>query len=227
LPDIRNNKSYKIIKLEMGATDRCWMQENLTIAGLTLTAADSNVASNFAIPAVTTTAPANSYAPTNPAYNNTAPYNADPYGYLYNWATAIAYSSAHYGGSTSQNVTGNAAYSICPKGWRLPVGGTNAATNEFILTNLNSFGGKANNDSDAGALAGWTNATTGFAAVYAGDFTNGAFLRQGTDTGFWSASSSNSSGYGYNLELSTGNYVGPQYAPPKTSGYSIRCVFGG
>jgi uncharacterized protein (TIGR02145 family) len=208
------------------------MQENLKIAGRTLTPANSNVTSNFTLPAVATTAPANNFSVTNPAYSNTSPYNADPYGYLYNWATAIAYSTTQYGtgsNNTSQDIVGNASYSICPKGWRLPVGGAHTSgsttgTNEFALVGVNSFGGTGMNQNNSTLSLKWRSAAA-FAIVYNGDFANGAFSLQGTDTGFWSASSGNPD-YGSSFEIN-GTYVGPQYTPPKTSGYSIRCIFGG
>jgi uncharacterized protein (TIGR02145 family) len=198
LTDIRNNKTYHIIRLKMsadGSNDRCWMQENLAIAGMTITSENSNVTTDFTIPALTPTViipNSGDYVPNNPVYYDAPPYNAAPYGYLYTWPTAIAYSTAQYGTGSNNNSqdinSGNAAYSICPKGWRLPTGGTDKNTNEFSLVDIHSYGGTGvNRYNDVTVRNRWI-APAGFAAVYAGHIYFSQFLYRGTVAQFWSAS---------------------------------------
>jgi uncharacterized protein (TIGR02145 family) len=242
LTDTRDNKVYNIIKLKMGATNdiaKCWMQQNLALENKTLTPADSNVDSSFTLGTVQTTSPANNYNITNPAYRpdstckdgagtSIACFSA---GYLYNWATAIAYSNAHYTGSDSQVLTtGNAQYSICPKGWRLPIGGTytsgSTTGNEFALVDVYSYSGTGYNRTDATALAKWINAS-GFAADYAGNFLGGSFSGQGSITQFWSSSVSSGTNAYYLGLNSVNSFVNPQNSNVKNYGFSVRCVFGG
>ena len=47
-------------------------------------------------------------------------------GAYYNWYTATA------GSGTYSTTSGDAPYSICPKGWKLPRGGTDRATSDLI-----------------------------------------------------------------------------------------------
>jgi uncharacterized protein (TIGR02145 family) len=203
LVDRRDNKPYNIIKLKMGATDsiaKCWMQQNLALENKTLTSADSNVNSNFTLGTVQTTAPASVETVVSPAYKPTSDCRkidgtgslvyvaCSSAGYLYNWAAAVAYSNTHYGGSNSQILTsGNAQYSICPKNWRLPIGGASNSVNEFSLVDRYSYGGTGNNQANATVLAGWAN-PAGFAVIYAGTFDSSAFQNQGNAAYFWSSS---------------------------------------
>ena len=90
------------------------MTQNLRLTGSRkLTSADSNVSSDWTLPA------ANSSFPTpcmDAAYSMNSG-NAS-YGYYYNWYAATA------GTGTCSMSSGNATASICPKGWRLPTGGS-------------------------------------------------------------------------------------------------------
>ena len=105
LTDTRDNNTYTISKLADG---RCWMTQNLRIAGKTLTPADSDVTTNYTIPASSISG-FNSYDTSN-AY-------VDSDGGFYTWYTATA------GTGTYSMSSGNTTVSICPKGWRLPTGG--------------------------------------------------------------------------------------------------------
>jgi uncharacterized protein (TIGR02145 family) len=244
LTDTRNDKSYKIIKLKMGPTNdiaKCWMQENLSIAGTTITPDDSNVASNLDIPAVVTTVPASTYYVTNPAYKpdnsckNGAGQNiaCSTAGYLYNWATAIAYSSAHYPNTNSaQDINYNAAYSICPKGWRLPIAGDNVDTNEFSLVDRHSYGGTGQNVESAAQRNKWE-ASGGFAVVYAGAiFSNGStFSDQGSYAYVTSATANPAdlTGSGINAfaaRNTSENLLYPNAGTGKLHQFSLRCIFG-
>ena len=105
LVDTRDNNTYTVSKLADG---KCWMTQNLRIAGKTLTPADSDVTTNYTIPASSISG-FNSYDTSN-AY-------VDSDGGFYTWYTATA------GTGTYSMSSGNTTVSICPKGWRLPTGG--------------------------------------------------------------------------------------------------------
>ena len=118
LTDTRDNNTYTVSKLADG---KCWMTQNLRIINKTLTPADSDVTSNYTIPA-SSRSDFNSYDTSN-AY-------VDSDGGFYTWYTATAGT-----GTQSLSTQGyNTSVSICPKGWRLPTGGDNG---EFKILDSN------------------------------------------------------------------------------------------
>ena len=119
LTDTRDNNTYTVSKLADG---KCWMTQNLRIAGKTITPADSNVTANYTIPASSISG-FSSYDTSN-AY-------VDSYGGLYTWYTATA------GTGTQAMSSGNTSASICPKGWRLPTSG-NSGEFQALYNNYNS-----------------------------------------------------------------------------------------
>ena len=123
LTDTRDNNTYTVSKLADG---RCWMTQNLRIAGRTITPADSNVTSSYAIPA-------SSDSGYSGANDHTASVYVNSDGGFYTWAAA----TAGTGNATISTDGQNAPASICPKGWRLPTGGS---TGEFraLYNNYNS-----------------------------------------------------------------------------------------
>ena len=105
LTDTRDNNTYTVSKLADG---KCWMTQNLRIAGKAITPLDSDVTTNYTIPASSISG-FSSYDTSN-AY-------VDSDGGFYTWYTATA-------GTGAQSMSsGNTSVSICPKGWRLPTGG--------------------------------------------------------------------------------------------------------
>ena len=109
LVDTRDNNTYTVSKLADG---RCWMTQNLRIAGKTLTPADSDVTTDYTIPASSLSGFI-SYDTSN-AY-------VDSDGGFYTWYTATAGTGTQALSTDGQNTT----VSICPKGWRLPTSGNN------------------------------------------------------------------------------------------------------
>ena len=107
LRDIRDDNTYTVTKLKDG---RCWMTQSLRIAGKTLTSADSDVTSNYTIPA--------SSGSGFGTYDTSSVY-VDSDGGLYTWYAATAGTGTKALSTQGQNTT----VSICPKGWRLPTGG--------------------------------------------------------------------------------------------------------
>ena len=107
LRDIRDGNTYTVAKLKDG---KCWMTQNLRIINKTITPADSDVTSNYTIPASSI----NGFSS-----NNTSNAYVDNDGGLYTWYTATAGTGTQSMSTQGQNTT----VSICPKGWRLPTSG--------------------------------------------------------------------------------------------------------
>ena len=105
LTDTRDNNTYTVSKLADG---KCWMTQNLRIINKTITPADSDVISNYTIPASSIS------GFDSGAYEASNVY-LDSDGGLYKWYTATAGTGTYY--------MSNTTVSICPKGWRLPTGG--------------------------------------------------------------------------------------------------------
>lgn len=112
LSDTRDSNTYVVRKLADG---NCWMSQNLRLVGSrTLTSANSDVTSNFTLPASAGGVWASS-TPTETEIDTAHVYYANntTYGAYYNYYTATA------GTGTYSKTSGNATSSICPKGWRL------------------------------------------------------------------------------------------------------------
>ena len=132
LVDVRDGNIYTVAKLKDG---KCWMTENLRLVNKTLTSVDSDVVSNFTVPASNLNV-INTYdTPTvlpMAYFNSSRPQD----GAYYNWFTATA-------GTGGRNISegSDAPSSICPSGWRLSQGGNRSE----YLTLLNSYDGNVAN----------------------------------------------------------------------------------
>ncbi len=121
LVDKRDSRSYTVAKI--GNT--IWMTKNLDLpGGTTLTAADSNVTSNYTLPASSNSG--RSFSNNDLAYvynsNSTTCRSGSPCYSYYSYVAATAGTNPRSGEATSD---------ICPKGWRLP---TNAELTALINT---------------------------------------------------------------------------------------------
>ncbi|MBQ9016848.1 InlB B-repeat-containing protein, partial [Candidatus Saccharibacteria bacterium] len=198
LRDSRDDNDYVVKKLADG---KCWMVENLRLVGSrTLTSSDSNVSSDFALTASTapTWCTTNSsdcddrslvyYVSSEASDSSKSSY----YGALYNWYAATAGTGKY---ATS---SGNASSSICPKGWRLPTGGSSG---EFAALDK-AWGGTGANRSGANTYSTFTGAYTssnngGFGLA---GYIYGSLFRVGS-YGFYWASAAYSSNYAYGMGL--------------------------
>lgn len=125
--DSRDNATYTVAKLKDGL---CWMTQNLAIgsnsATMTLTTADSDVASNFTLPKGTnvkgTSDDTSETGGWNAGQNNTKRIwistEGKDYGGYYSWYAATAGEGT--GGTHGMASGKNTQHSICPRGWRLP-----------------------------------------------------------------------------------------------------------
>ena len=212
-------RTYRIAKL---ADNKCWMLDNLklgsTTGTTTLTSADSNVSSNFILPQVQTGGSASYDTPTvsGPVPGDTGT-GATNYGYLYNWSAATA-------GETQASITsGNAAHSICAKGWRLPVGGAyNSGVGDFADldrafggTGMPAWSGETN-------IAQWQHAGP-FRGVFAG-YWRGGFGDQGSYGYLWSSSANPDWSDGAFYAYFGADEVYPGVNGDRLGGIGVRCL---
>ena len=256
LTDQRDNNTYAIAKLADG---KCWMIENLRLESTAEHNSDGTLAqgynSSFAGLANVESADfsdsttANSLYSTDgstdktisgsyqgyrfPRYNNTntsvrassptantgAMYS---YGNYYTWHAAIAdttyYSSGDHGTT-----------SLCPTGWRLPIGNQSTATNSFGALSV-AIGGP-----EGGATANSSSTPTGTVMsktfrsypnnfLYSGNFATSSTNDRGSYGHYWSSTVGGYGGYSsYYLRLYS-SYVGPNYYSDKYYGLSVRCT---
>ena len=191
LTDTRDNNTYTVSKLADG---KCWMTQNLRIAGKTLTPADSDVTSNYTIPA--------SNLSGFDTYSDSRAYvNSD--GGFYNLYTATAGTGTYSLSTQYQNATA----SICPKGWRLPTGGNITSDFQILYNNYNSSSALRSNP---------VNLTLSGLAL------NSSISSHGSDGWYWS-STVYSSSVAYDLHLNSSG-VDLSYYVGKYRGFSVRCV---
>ena len=210
LTDTRDSNTYTVKKLADG---KCWMTQNLRLQNKTISNADSNLPSGktVTIPASST----NLWCTTNSAdcdnqlmtldatdtsISGQSSAQAD-YGVYYNWYTA----TATYG--TYSMSSGSVSYDICPKGWRLPTGGSSG---EF-QTLYGYYGSSADMRS-----------TTGPAFVLSGRRNGGSTDTQGSNGYYWSSTAHNAL-RAYSLYLNSSNVYPADYLS-KYYGFTVRCI---
>ena len=223
LTDIRDNKEYTVAKLRDG---NCWMTQNLALGSstaITLTPANTNITSNFTLPAsisdgnwtgIHETPEIFDYAGTHPSEQA-----SNKYGNLYNWIAATA------GSGASATASGDAEYSICPKNWRLPSVGTASTTdNEFYIM-LNNY-----ITDGTWSRFGWFDVPTSdfvnapVSLVFSGTYTEDNLFDQGL-AGYWWSSTSIITTYAYSLEAFDTGFIGPHSnTHGKGNGLAIRCL---
>ncbi len=211
LRDSRDDTTYSIAKLKDG---NIWMQDNLALGStspITLTNSDTNMSvSSWTLPASTTTGfDGNEASYTNPAIN-TESKNTEvnlamgqsgtgKVGVYYNYCAASAGTIC-----TSSN-SSNAQYDICPKGWRMPTGGSSGE----YQTLRNQY------DSDSVFVATLKTPLSGY-------FSNSAINQDGSGN-FWSSTYVNTLPM-YNLNVNTVNTNQQDYSA-RLYGLSVRCVY--
>ena len=172
LKDVRDGNTYTVAKLKDG---KCWMTQNLRIIDKTITQADSDVTSNYTIPASSID-----------GFNSSDTSNAyvDSDGGFYTWRAATAGTGTYALSTNGHNTT----VSICPKGWRLPTSGNNGEF-QTLYNNYNSSSALRSNPVNF-TLSGF---------VYA----NSRYY-QGSNGLYWSSTVYLDSS-AYSLDLSTSN----------------------
>ena len=191
LKDSRDQNSYVIKKLADG---KCWMTQNLKLINKTISSSDSNLPSGS-----TWTVPASNVSSFTTAYNTNAAYYDSTYGGYYSFYTATA------GWGTNSVTSGSSSKDICPKGWRLPTGGSSGEF-QTLYNNYNS----------SALMQG----VPGF--VLSGSVYNGSVYDQGSNGCYWSSTVGNAN-LAYSLYLDNSN-VYPANSRSKFGGFSVRCV---
>jgi len=160
LTDTRDNNTYTVSKLADG---KCWMTQNLRIAGKTLTPADSDVRKNYILPA--------SRLSTTDQYGWDGVYIEPQYGGYYSMATMLAGDNDSFQLSPDGK---NSIHSICPKNWRLPSTNTSNSDLKVLYSNYNSL---------SALVSGPVNFT------YAGTVYGSQILDPGIFGSYWSSTS--------------------------------------
>ena len=194
--DNRGTAAYKNIAYTTAKIGNlCWMTRNLDLpGGTTLTPADSNVSSDYTLPA-----------------SSTSGFDDDTKAFVYNSGSTTCgnnspcYSYYSYVAATAGTnpSSGNATSDICPKGWRLP---TQAEYNSLKST----------------YTTGATLTASPWNGVYAGVYYgSGSFDDGGSYGAYWSSTADNST-LAYYLDFYSSN-AHVNY-DDKSYGYSVRCV---
>ena len=198
-----NQVSYVIRKLADG---NCWMSENLK---LTLSTSHSYEVATFS-GGTTSWTPNGDGAGTdyNEAINTNTKANTNGGNWYYPWYAATA-------GQGTRTASPTISQSICPKGWKLPNGGTNAAPSFQSLATMYSIG---NNSAGSTKLQ-----STPLSFYYAGRYISGDL--NNTSYGYyWAASPYTSdSDYAHALVF-TSSTVDSQIRGSKYTSFSVRCV---
>lgn len=190
LIDARDGEKYTVKKLADG---KVWMTENLRLINKTISNADSNLPAGE-----TWTIPASSVSGFSAQNTNNA-YLDSTYGGYYSFYTATA------GWGTNSVTSGNSPKDICPKGWRLPTGGS---TGEF-----NTLYGQYNSYA---LMMGEPNFTL------SGNVRNSSVSDQGSRGRFLSSTVRDANLAYYFLYSS--NSVNPASSERKYYGFSVRCM---
>ncbi len=209
LKDTRDNNTYRVVKFQDG---RCWMTQNLLLKGSrTLTTSDSDVKSNYTLPAPLTSPSKTDFSESN--YYLAQSYNASKANsgntMYYSWTTATAGA-----GASSTLTSGSVDTSICPKGWKLPSGGSNEEFQKFAAA-------ESITDSAVGStkIQG-----SPYNFKYTGHVYNGS-LTGNTGHGYWWSSTARDTGRAWRLYIDD-NYVFPgiYYYSDRFEGNAVRCI---
>jgi len=155
--------------------------------------------------------PVGSNPTTFPRIPSTSTTGVGQYGFLYNWCAAMR--NQPEACQTAVNVPLDVNISICPAGWRLPLGGVNNNNNEFWNLNQAINGGATNTPS--GLL-------TNSLFQYGGWFNGGGFSVIGTNGNYWSTAVAGADGARtFSLGASA---VSSAAITNRGVGLSVRCV---
>ena len=211
LIDKRDNKSYKIAKLKDG---NVWMVDNLDLGRTNLTA--NLTSDNTNVSSVVSYSDFNGWKKTSGTGTYTAgefinvsgtdSTSGTIYGTLYNYYAATA---GTISGSTTSN---NAAYDICPAGWRLPTGGSSGEFN--ILYGYSDYNSAEKMRAPI--------ASGGAAIAQPGYFNTSTPSSTGSFGSYWT-STRNSDNSVFTLWIFM-TMMNATNTGTRSSGYPIRCV---
>lgn len=217
--DNRDGRTYWV---QMLADGNCWMLTNLAYGGggdntfgdavdwLVLATQGSFTQPQFSRPpgANPTVYPEAPSIATDGGSNATT----RQYGYLYNWCAAMGNQQGTAACLGTATPAHDPNISICPAGWRLPIG--NPDINEFIL--LNNAINNGSTDTDAGLRNYWLGMRGGYWRA-----STGGFASTGSWGTYWSSTTGNSSAR--DLFFTTSRVVFNN-SYNKQTGMAVRCV---
>ncbi|MDO5480426.1 MAG: FISUMP domain-containing protein [Candidatus Saccharibacteria bacterium] len=231
--DKRDEQLYTISRLADG---QCWMTSNLNLAGgTTLNASDSDVPTDnyYTLPASSTTG----FDDDTKAYvyntgNETTSQTSAASNSYYSWLAATA------GGKDASDtaVTSDgpdAAYSICPKGWRLPKSGNQSDISATSTTGYKkgdfyklatAYGANLESSYRQDSAVFYNNAGPGTLTNFllAGRYNSSTFENGGTRGYYWSSSSYSSiRAYAFSFGSSDVNSANSAH---RYYGFPVRCV---
>ncbi len=131
-------------------------------------------------------------------------------GVYYNFCAASAGSYCYGNGTSSGSPSGNATEDICPKGWRLPTGGSSSGEYQALYAAYSS------ND---------TNFVLALKASLSGYFNEGSVSSKGEYGSFWSSTYYGSTGM-YRLFVYPSSII-LQKNGNRPNGVSVRCIYNG
>lgn len=214
--DSRDNHTYWVRKFSDG---KCWMLTNLAYAGGgtntygdvktinngTGGSASYTVANYYVIPSTTNY----TLEPALPSSSTDGGVTGSQYGYLYNWCAAMGAQATAACSGSATTPTPDPTITICPAGWRLPVGGSGGEFNPLNIA-VNS----GSTTTDVGLRTNWLSQR--------GGYWNNGFLAQGSDSHYWASTQAAAANANKMFFKSSVVYtVDNSY---KNQGFAVRCV---
>ena len=246
--DVRDGNAYTIQRLADG---KCWMTSNLNLVGGTrLESTNSDVPDGYTLfnpyytlpdsLTITSGTSVNGFNSDTEAFvfntGNITTSQSDctsskPCNSYYSWLAATAGGKDNNGNDVTADGY-NAAYSICPKGWKLPTSTTsnaNAQSNNNWKTGdwyalATAYGADLESNYYQSSNTFYNNAGPGTTPNFlpAGYYSSGSFYYGGFGGFYWS-SASRSSADAYFLSFDSSN-VNSASNNGRRRGYSVRCV---
>ena len=239
--DTRDNEVYLIGKL---ADNKCWMLDNLNLAGGTaLSATDTDVDGSY-ISSFTTSnrLTKNGGTIVLPA-SSTSGFDTANYSYVYNSGNKAncgvntpcysyySWDAATLGsGRTIGTANTDAPYSICPKGWRLPTAYSTSATNWQTASDFyvlaHQYGLDSTTSTSEYDNGFYTQAGPGTVPNFllAGFYYHGSFYFGGSNGIYWSATSTSSTDTAHYLYFNSGYVSSDSGNYIRYYGFSVRCL---
>ena len=238
LIDVRDNQTYKVAKLKDG---KCWMVENLNLAGGTKLSSDTtDFEPTYSLPTDQGWKSDGSLPDSSESGFDTANYayvynsgnktncgasgqNTPCYSY-YSWDAATLGS-----GRTISTSNTDAPYSICPKGWKLPTSRSTSTANWQTTSDFYQLAHQYGLDSATSTQelddGFYTQAGPGTMPNFllAGRYLSGSFHYGGSVGLYWSSTSYAHTGSARALYFDSSS-VDSANSNGRMAGFSVRCI---
>ena len=240
--DSRDNQEYKVARLKDG---KCWMVENLNLAGGTALSADKTDVTSAYISSFTTSNNLTKSGDTIvlPA-SSASGFNTNNYSYVYNSGNKTncgaslqntpcysyySWDAATLGsGRSLATENTDAEQSICPKGWRLPTSG-NSSNNEWkrgdFYALATAYGANLETNYYESSATFYYSAGPGTTPnlLLAGSYDSGSFYYGGSIGSYWSSTSRSDTNFARYFYIGSPYVFSADYSN-RRYGFSIRCL---